>query len=145
MVLHRSLLVRRPLIGLRRLLCSLYVHAVTGLPALYDRSAPSFSAVFGCSQSLPHVLSSLSTTRCLCVLAPASCRLLCFQSSVLSRRRRVHLLGSGYVLKPLSQRLVYWDFCGGFPKGRDFPRGFPNLFFLSLGRVRKQVRLTISD
>ena len=48
----RSSLVRTPLIGLRRLLCSLYVPAVTGLTTLENLSTANFSAAFECPQSL---------------------------------------------------------------------------------------------
>ena len=74
MVLHRFSLACYALIVLRRLLCSLHVPAVTGLPSLQSLSAANFSTAFECLQSLRHVLSSLSTTRCLCALALASCR-----------------------------------------------------------------------
>ena len=74
MVLHRFSLACYALIVLRRLLCSLHVPAVTGLPSLQSLSAANFSTAFECFQSLRHVLSSLSTTRCLCALALASCR-----------------------------------------------------------------------
>ena len=74
MVLHRFSLACYALIVLRRLLCSLHVPAVTGLPSLQSLSAADFSTAFECLQSLRHVLSSLSTTRCLCALALASCR-----------------------------------------------------------------------
>ena len=48
---HRSSLVRTPLMGLRRLLCSLYVPAVTGLTTLEHLSTANFSAAFECPQS----------------------------------------------------------------------------------------------
>ena len=74
MVLHRFSLACYALIVLRRLLCSLHVPAVTGLPSLQSLSAANFFTAFECFRSLRHFLSSLSSARCLCALALASCR-----------------------------------------------------------------------